>query len=81
MAKFNYRKYLKKHPDAILYNFPLEELDSRERRILTLRSRGLTYTQISKYYPVTRQRIEQIMDGIVRKYLEYRDMNAEVKVK
>lgn len=74
--KLDYRKYLKKNPGVILEKMPREMLTDREYRITYLRDRGLTYQEIADVYGFTRQYIEIIMNRIVVRYMEWRDMEV-----
>lgn len=75
-VKLDYRKYLKKNPGVILEKMPRDMFTSREYRITYLRDRGLTYQEIADVYGFTRQYIEIIMNRIVVRYMEWRDMEV-----
>ena len=72
----DYRKYLKRNPDVILDKYPRDMLSDKEYRVIYLRSQGMKYHDIADIYGQTKQNIEIIMNRVVVRYMEDRDMDT-----
>mgnify|MGYP001180857627 CR=1 FL=1 len=72
----DYRKYLKRNPGVILEKMPRSMLKDKEYRVVYLRDQGLKYREIADICGQTRQNIEIIMNRVVVRYMEYRNMDT-----
>ena len=72
----DFRRYFKRNPEVILDKYPRDMLSDKEYRVIYLRSQGRTYQEIADVYGQTKQNIEIIMNRVVVRYMEYREMDT-----
>ena len=72
--KINTVKYLKSNPDIILRKSKKGDLSTKSANVLRMRVQGMSVQAIAKYYQVSREEMNVLIESIAKEHLERNNM-------